>query len=482
MTTTTPTNEVPRIEDKTIQPIPPSERHGKARDLFTIWFGSNIMILTIVTGALATTLFGLNMITAIFALAVGNIVGGFFMALHSAQGPQLGVPQMVQTRGQFGSYGALLVVVLVVMMYIGFFAANLVLGGQSLAAIAPAISINWGIIIIGVVSVTATIFGYRLIHTYTRILTFASGGALVLAFFWILFVTGVPSDFGSTGAFTLAGFMSTVAVAALWQIAYAPYVSDYSRYLPKETGPKTAFWSSYSGCVLGSYFPMLLGALVGTVLAATKGADQNNVVGGLATSLGSVAWLVIIIFSIGVAATNAMNLYCGTLSTLTVGQTFKPRWLPRAGSRTVTAIIIFLLALALAIFARDNFLASYSSFLSLLFYVLVPWTAINLVDYYLLRHGSYKVDDFMRQDGGIYGRFNRSAIIAYIIGIIIQVPFVVTALYTGPIGNALGGVDISWIVGIVIIAPVYYFMAKNSRQHQKGDLTVAAPNSPGTSH
>ena len=47
-------------------------------------------------------------------VVVGNTVGGVFMALHSAQGPQLGVPQMVQTRGQFGSYGSLLVIVLVI--------------------------------------------------------------------------------------------------------------------------------------------------------------------------------------------------------------------------------------------------------------------------------------------------------------------------------------------------------------------------------
>lgn len=473
---TTVTTEIPRIEDKTIQPIPLNERHGRARDLFTIWFGSNIMILTIVTGALATTVFGQNILSSLIALAIGNLVGAFFMALHSAQGPRLGVPQMVQTRGQFGSYGALLVVVLVVLMYVGFFAANLVLGGQSLAAIAPGLGVDWGIVIIGVVSVIATIFGYRLIHTYTRILSFASGAALLLAFIWILFVNQLPAGFATAGTFSWSGFMSTLAVAALWQIAYAPYVSDYSRYLPPTTGPRTALWSSYSGCVLGSYFPMLLGAVIGGILVVTKG-DVSNIPGGLAQTTGPVAWIIIVILSIGVAATNAMNLYCGTLSTLTIGQTFRPKWVPRAGSRTVTAIIIFLVALALAIFTRDNFLANYSNFLSLLLYVLVPWTAINLVDYYLLRHGNYRVEDFMRQDGGIYGRFNWSAIVAYLIGIVIQLPFVVTTLYTGPVGQALGGVDISWIVGIVVIAPVYYFMARSSKQHERGQIDEAPSGS-----
>jgi len=53
-----------------------------------------------------------------------------------------------------------------------------------------------------------------------------------------------------------------VSAAALWQIAYAPYVSDYSRYMPESTGARPAFWASYWGCTLGSFLPMVLGAIV----------------------------------------------------------------------------------------------------------------------------------------------------------------------------------------------------------------------------
>lgn len=159
------------LELSTIQPIARHERHGRARDLFTIWFGSNIMLLTVVTGALAVTVFQLSFVAALLALVLGNLVGGVFMALHSAQGPQLGVPQMVQTRGQFGSFGSLLVVALVVIMYLGFFASNLVLGGQTLHARFPAVATNAGILLVGLVSVVATVFGYRLIHGYTRLMS-----------------------------------------------------------------------------------------------------------------------------------------------------------------------------------------------------------------------------------------------------------------------------------------------------------------------
>src|SRR5215470_19503973 len=83
------------IEQYTIAQIPEHQRHGRPRDLFTIWFTSNLIPLAIVTGALATVTFGLPFVPALIAIALGNLVGGLFMALHSAQGPRLGVPQMI---------------------------------------------------------------------------------------------------------------------------------------------------------------------------------------------------------------------------------------------------------------------------------------------------------------------------------------------------------------------------------------------------
>ncbi len=82
---TTTHNQATTLELSTIQPIAAHERHGRARDLFTIWFGSNIMLLTVVTGALAVTVFKLPFFAAVLALVLGNLVGGVFMALHSAQ-------------------------------------------------------------------------------------------------------------------------------------------------------------------------------------------------------------------------------------------------------------------------------------------------------------------------------------------------------------------------------------------------------------
>lgn len=441
------------VEQHTIYQIPKDQRHGTFRDLFTIWFGSNIMMLTIVTGALASTVFKLDFVSSCIAIVIGNFLGAVFMALHAAQGPQLGVPQMVQTRGQFGTIGAVLVVAIVIVMYIGFLASNIVLAGQSLHTIIP-VNTDVLIVIVSAISVIATIYGHDLIHAYARFLTFASGAALLLTFVWMVLVHGLPANLEHMNGFTIAGFCSMISVGALWQIAYAPYVSDYTRYMPHDTGAVPSFWASYLGCSLGSIFPMILGALLGLVAA------NGDPVAGLTAFTGAAAIPIVIIFSVGIAGTNAMNLYCGVLSTITLINTFTPKWKAGPAARIVTAVIITLIGLGIALFAAGNFLTNYTNFILLLLYVLVPWTAINLVDFYLVRHGDYDVDAFFTPEGGIYGRFNVPAIVCYLLGIGIQLPFVATDLYTGPIAKMLNGVDVSWIVGILVISPLYYLMAQ----------------------
>jgi len=461
------TEQAARIEQHTIYPIPANERHGRARDLFTVWFGSNIMILTIVTGALATVQFQLSLIAAVFAILIGNLVGGIFMALHAAQGPQLGVPQMVQSRGQFGSFGAIFVVALVVVMYLGFVASNLVLGGQSLHSIAAGISDQTGIVLIALLSVAAAIYGYDLIHAYARWMTWFCGASLAACFFWVLEVDALPADLWQRGGLTSSGFLGMISVGALWQIAYAPYVSDYSRYMPADSGVRPTFWASYSGCVLGSALPMLLGALLGLTVA------DKNIVAGLASATRPISLLIVVIFSIGIGATTAMNIYCGVLSTITVGQTFKPGWKADAAARIVLSLIFIVLALAMALLGAKNFMVNYENFLALLLCVMAPWTAINLVDFYLVQHGHYDVPSFFLADGGIYGRYNATALFCYGLGIVIQVPFLATHPYTGGIAKALGGIDISWLVALAVVSPLYYVLAVRSGRARLSAQKVA---------
>ncbi|MCP1375257.1 purine-cytosine permease family protein [Dyella lutea] len=442
-----------RIEQHTIFPIPLDERHGKARQLFSLWFGANLNVLTIVTGALATTVFRQSFLAGTLAIVLGNLIGTLFMALHAAQGPRLGVPQMVQSRGQFGARGAASVVALVIFMYVGYGATALVTGGQSLHAIVPTIGVREGIAVVGLVSLAMAIYGHDLIHAATRAIAYVSGAAVVLCYVALAVEGRLPHAYLTQGSFSVVGFLGMMSIGVFWQLGYAPYVSDYSRYLPPDTGPRQAFWASYWGTTLGAVLPMIFGALIGP---AVVGGD---VVAAISALTGKASTPIVMLFTPGVAVAGAICIYGGTLAVITLAQTFAPSWHASWRTRAPIATAIFLVAVALGTVGAASFLPLYSRFTELLLYLMVPWTAVNLVDYYWVRFGDYHVPSFFAADGGVYGRYNVAALVSYVLGIVVQVPFIAADFYVGPMARVLGGIDLSWLAGLVVTAAVYYFSA-----------------------
>src|SRR5882724_10482253 len=162
-------SQVLQLELHGIDFIPISERHGLPKDLFTLWFGANAMAITLATGAIAATT-GLGLLWGSLAIIVGALVGTMFMAYHSAQGPQLGLPQMIQSRAQFGFYGANIPLVIVVAMYLGFYAGGAVVGAEALTAL---IGVKpWiGVGAVSTLSLVLVMFGYKMLHLVGRIVT-----------------------------------------------------------------------------------------------------------------------------------------------------------------------------------------------------------------------------------------------------------------------------------------------------------------------
>ena len=67
-------------------------------------------------------------------------------------------------------------------------------------------------------------------------------------------------------------------------------------------------------------------------------------------------------------------------------------------------------------------------------YLLVPWTAINLTDFYFVRRGHYAVTHLFTPTG-IYGRWRRQGLLAYGLGFAISLPFVVIPDLAVPLVN-----------------------------------------------
>lgn len=444
------------IEQRTIYPIPHSERIGHPRDLFSVWFGTNTTVLTVITGALATVVFHLSLTSGCLALLLGNLVGGIFMALHAAQGPRLGVPQMVQTCGQFGSMGAVPMILLVVVIYVGFSASNLVVGGEGFQLALPWLGYTGGILAVTILSAFPAFWGYKTIHTITKFISWGCGMAIVWALYCIFGNTQAYALLASFGHTTLSGFMGAVSVAALWQLAYAPYVSDYSRYLPNsKQGARHAFHATYWGSALGTLLPMFLGAVLG-ILTSGSGAILATLMHYLGRS-GSFTMTMLVL---GITVANGMSIYCGSLSSLMLLQMAYPKSHFGVRTRITVTASLMLFVLVLTMLMTHDFMETYTDFLNVLMIIMIPWTSINLIDYYLVQHGSYDVAAFFRPDGGRYGRYNVSALTCYILGIIFQIPFISNHLYTGYVASFLGHTDISWAVGLVFTSLIYLFMTK----------------------
>src|SRR5947208_9693788 len=96
------------LEVRSIDYVPLSERHGQLWHLGPLWFMSNAQIATLAVGVVGVTSGG-NLFWSLVAIVAGTLFGTFFMAFHSAQGPQRGLPQMIQSRPQCGYIGPLLV-------------------------------------------------------------------------------------------------------------------------------------------------------------------------------------------------------------------------------------------------------------------------------------------------------------------------------------------------------------------------------------
>ncbi|NVN45058.1 cytosine permease [Asaia siamensis] len=445
---------VTEVEFETIYPIDPARRHGKPSDLFGLWFGANMTMLAVATGGVMRGEFHLTPLVALVAALLGNVVGGVFMALHAAQGPHLGIPQMIQSRAQFGMIGAAPMTALIVLMFLGFAASNLVLGAQGLAMMFPFLGGKPGMIAIAVISAVPAVLGYRAIHRLTHYIALLCGGAIIICLGAVLFAPSSPSiALKSGGHDTVSGFLGAMSIAALWQIAYAPYVSDYSRYLPRtRSGEKQAFHATYWGCVLGSLIAMVVGALAGPAVN-----DR------LTQCLGFAAAPVLGVLSLGLVVANAMTLYCGALSSITVLHTLAPTRRFGRGWRGAVTLVLLFLSFGLALLMAARFDAAYASFLELLMSIMVPWSAINLLDYYVLRHGAYDLSSLFRHDGGVYGRFNPAALFAYTIGLVAQIPFISTGLYTGAMARFLGGADLSWIAGLAVTSLIYLVTARMSK-------------------
>lgn len=412
------------IETRSIDWIPTGERRGKVHHQAPFWFTGNFVLTTMVTGFLGPAN-GLSAGWSVLAAVAGACFGTLFMCFHANQGPTMGLPQMIQSRAQFGSRGALVPFVAVIFVYIGFNVFNTILATSGFKTVFAGPNWLWYLGLM-VAAIVIAVVGFDLMMVVQRWLTY-----LLIVVFGVLTVyalstlhlnAAVPDG----GKFSLTVFLMQFAAAAGYQISYAVYVSDYSRYLPENTSAKHVIWWTYLGAAGSSVWLMSLGAV-----------------------LASIALVTIM----------SVNAYGASLTSMSALDAFRPIT-PTVRLRVLGIALTSLVAFVVALSLPEGYLESFNTFVLLMLYFLIPWTAVNLVDFYFVRRGHYSIVDIFRPDG-IYGRWSWRGLAAYFLGMAAMVPFISLHFYVGPIAKLLGGVDISFLIGLAVSGVAYYVLTRD---------------------
>ena len=468
------------IEKRSIDFVPLSERHGRLSDQVTIWFAGSAQLLSLATGAIGITL-GLNLTWTLIGLLVGTVLGTIPVAAHASQGPHLGLPQMVQTRPQFGRYGAIFIWLVAVMVYWGYVVLNVNLMGATAEQLGLGSASSSGVVL-GLVSIIFAIFGYHWLHVGQRYTTVVLLVVLTIFTLGIVFGVGLPAEqISITGTFEFTPFLMVVSASLAYQLSWAFFVSDYSRYMPPTTSHRSIILFTAFGAGAGVFSMEAVGA-VGAALfprdSLTVALQQSGdlIVPGFGAVLLVVGGIALLIF-------NGMCVYGGALTLITAMDSVVSTSPTRRLRITMNAIIGISATIVGVLLPTDFINTTFYTILVVLAYLMAPWTAVNLVDYFIVRKGRYSIAEIFNPVG-IYGRWNWRGIAAYALAFVAMIPFMYLSFYQGSVAAYLGGVDVAFFVGIPVGALLYWLFCLNqdlSREFstiQTADLGLDAVAKP----
>lgn len=464
------------IEVRSIDYVPEHERHGKVKDQGPFWFLGNFQFFTIAIGFIGPSM-GLSLGYTALAGIIGILFGTLFMAFHASQGAELGLPQMIQSRAQFGYRGVSLVLIGTLFTFVGFNVVDVVLMASGLNGI-----FGWSALAVtmvtSVIGMLLAIYGHDWLHRVFKWIFYLSL-PLYLVLSYAILTGGAGGKPPTSGGFTLVAFAAQIAASASYNITYAPYVSDYSRYLPRHTPARAIIASVFWGAASSGIWLIVLGAWLATRLGATDGlvalyASGNAVFPGFGAliALSSISAMV---------ATMGLNAYSGMLTVVTALDSLR-KIKPTRALRVAVIVALTFIWTAIALATSVNAIGLLFAVLTIMLYLLVPWTAVNLVDYFFVRRGQYAITHLFTPHG-IYRAWGARGITAYLIGFVATVPFfVLPGVYSGPIAKQLGGVDIGWLVGLVVSGVSYFALSRSLDVRAEQSAIAASEQALATLH
>ncbi|WP_239028272.1 purine-cytosine permease family protein [Pseudonocardia acidicola] len=426
------------VEPFGVDHIPDGERHGKPRSQFFVWFAAGLNFPIVLLGFSASA-YGLSLGPAIAAIAVGTLLGSVLMAVMSRMGVRLGVPQQIQARGPLGFLGNVLPVAYInVFAGVGWSAVTAILGGKAFSALTGAPFWSGALGLTAIVMVIS-VYGYNMIHYFQRLLS------IVLAVLFVM-ITVVAVARGSIAeghavavkATGTGGWITFAGFFLAFLVAWAPFASDYSRYLPDSpASARGTAWFTGIGNFVTLFWLGTLGVLVG------NGVGGADAIEALRELTGPFAVPALIAVTLSVLAQNFLNIYGGAISIQT---------LRIPVSRTQGVILMSMLSFAVCLWGEAGVEDKFSIFLNLTSYFIAPFAAVLLVDFF---RGGRSDRSRIPELYDTTRRLEWGAV-AWAVGVLASVPFWDSSIYVGPFAEAFPAWgDISMVVAALVAVLVY---------------------------
>ena len=446
---------VGRIETHGIDVIPDDERHGRPRDLFGFWMGSNIIFTFILFGGILIQL-GLSLPVALALAVVGNLAW-VLVGVLSVPGPRTGTASMVVSRAQYGIRGNRLSCFLSWVVNVGYEGVNFAIA--ALAAFSLLTNFGWepnvaaktlilGLLVLA--SFVLGLYGHATILWFQTWVAWVLGGAsLLLLAFLVPHVKFdyVPAEPLSGSALMIAVLIG-LSVVLSGPLSY-PIGADYSRYLPAAASPKQVIWYT----ALGGYLPTLFLTVVG-ILAATvvDASDFTNTIAAVLPGWFYPVFLLIVI--VGAVCNAVISVYSSGLALQALGVPLR---------RSLTVYVDAFFGSALAVFGvliATNFLTVLENFLLWSIYWYAPFFGVFLVELARTR-GWYRGHDLFKVGGPYWfsGGYRWRGIASLLLGMAFSALASNTPYFQGFISSHwLDGGDLSAVGGLAVGAFAYWVL------------------------
>ncbi|ORZ12710.1 purine-cytosine permease FCY21 [Absidia repens] len=446
------------VEIQGIHPVPSDQRtHRRLLDNLTIWFSINTTLANMSIGMLAIPVFGLGFLDSVACIIVFNMIvcvpGAFFVTL----GQRYGLRQMVLTRYSFGLYGAILPVVINIVICIGWSIINVILGGQLLTSVSDDTLPMWAaILVLALVTVIISVFGYRVLHVYERWIWFPMWYDhlfITLAYGMKNMVnTPIPSTSGASEAGNVLSFSTSVVG---FNPGWVTCASDYAVNQPISFNRRIVFILAFLGSFISSVLLQTLGVALTTALPQSpkyQTAWDNNGVGGLIGAvlepLGGFGKVLLVLLAFSIVSCNVPNGYSVGLSIQAMSRSLQviPQWV-----WTITATITYVL---LSVFGAYHFKDILQNFLLILAYYCAPYAVIIAIEHGMVRKGVYNLDHWDKADRLPVGV---AAMLALIVGFCGALVGMNQSWFVGPLAKLIGDHegDIGFELAIALSALVY---------------------------